>query len=103
MASKGSQHTPPSLDSVCRQLCERVYSGMYKQLLALFNLVKTAMLAGDVTNALAGTITLRNSVDGTSHFAQGVGIPRLPPKTYAAQGGHVSWPMPCADIQTISL
>lgn len=64
----------------------------YNQLLLLLN-------QGDVVNWATAQLTLRNLVDGSQHICNGVHPSRIPPKTYAAQGGKITWTLMCADIQ----
>jgi len=73
---------------------------LHKYLLAWFNYVNTAARGGDVSNFCNAALTLRNTVDGTGHQCTGGSPQKIPSKTYAAQGGKVTWVIHFADIQS---
>jgi hypothetical protein len=75
-------------------------SALNSFLLTWAYLVKTALNNGDVSNWAAAGILLRNTVDGSSHVASYVAPLNIPDKTYAAQGGKITWTMVCGDIQS---
>ena len=68
------------------------------ELLALYNLLKIAADSGDVSNWAATAISIRNTVDGSQHLLTGVSFSKIPDKTYAAQGGRLSWVLMAASI-----
>lgn len=74
-------------------------SDLHAFLLSWYNIIKTAMLAGDVTNWATAAVLLRNIVDGSYHVCTGVSPSKIPDKAYAAQGQHITWTLMCADIQ----
>lgn len=69
-------------------------------LLTWASLVKTALNNGDVSNWNTAGILLRNTVDGSSHTGSYIAPLNIPDKSYAAQGGKVTWTMVCGDIQS---
>lgn len=73
-------------------------SDLHGFLLAWFNACKTAADAGDVLNWAAAAISIRNLVDGATHTATGISPGKQPDKSYAAQGGKITWVLPCARI-----
>ena len=74
-------------------------SDLHKWLLTAYNLIKNA----DTDQWAAMGITLRNTVDGTQHIANGVSFQKVPDKSYQAQGQYVTWVLMAADIQNLSL
>lgn len=72
-------------------------------MLAWYNLVVTAMEQGDVTNFASASITLRNLVDGSLHELTGVSPSKVPDKTYAQQGQHITWVLMAADIRSVTI
>ena len=70
-------------------------SDLHKFLLGLYNY----LLYADTSEWAMINITLRNVVDGTSHFATGVSFQKVPDKPYQAQGQRISWVLMAADIQ----
>jgi hypothetical protein len=78
-------------------------SALHAFLLAWFNTVKTAADNQDVANWAAATVTLRSLVDGSTHVLTGVSPSKIPDKTYAAQGGKVTWRLMAADVQSVVL
>ena len=75
-------------------------SDIHAFLLLWWNLLKTAMDAGDVSNWASATVMIRSLTDGTEHYARGVSPQKIPDKPYAAQGQKVTWHLMCADLQT---
>jgi hypothetical protein len=73
-------------------------SDLHTFLLGWFNACKTAADAGNVTLWAAGALSVRNILDGSSHAMTGVSPGKVPDKTYASQGGKVTWVLPCAKI-----
>lgn len=82
---------------VCQQT-----SLMHKQLLTLYNLLKTAADNFDVSGWLANIVSLQTLLDGSTHKATGVGFMKIPDKPYEAQGKNVTWELPAANIVSTS-
>jgi Protein of unknown function (DUF3277) len=78
-------------------------SALHTFLLAWYNTVKTLLDSGDVTTWASATLTIRNIVDGSTHVCRGISPSKVPDKTYAAQGGRITWQLLCADIQNLTL
>lgn len=74
-------------------------SSFHKFLMTWFNTVKNALNNDDVTNWTGASILLRSSLDGTSHLCTGISPQNIPAKTYAKQGGNITWTLMAADIQ----
>jgi hypothetical protein len=74
---------------------------LHQLFLALYNALKTAADNGDVTNWAAGAMSLRNIVDGSQHLLTGVAFSKIPDKTYAAQGGKITWMLQACSIQNL--
>lgn len=71
---------------------------VHKYLLAMYN-----WLVGESAGAWAqSAAVLRNVSDGTSHICSGVSFGKKPDKTYAAQGGRVTWTLWAADIVDVN-
>lgn len=75
-------------------------SPLHAYLLDLYNAGKIAADAGNVSFWAATAITLRSLVDGSYHVLTGVSPARIPDKTYAAQGGKLTWILMAGDIQS---
>jgi hypothetical protein len=73
-------------------------SDLHLYLLSWFNLVKTAADNGAVGPWAAGVLSLRNLEDGSVHTLTGVSPSKVPDKTYAAQGGRVTWSLMAARV-----
>lgn len=69
-------------------------SDLHKWLLAWFNFLELA----DTSEWAKTAVTLRNTADGTSHFANGVSPQKVPDKPYQAQGQRVTWVLMAAEI-----
>jgi Bacteriophage KPP10, Structural protein ORF10 len=78
-------------------------SALHQFLMSWYNTVKTALNNGNVTNWAGASLTLRNIVDGSTHYCNGISPSRMPAKTYAKQGQNIAWVLMCADIQTITV
>jgi Protein of unknown function (DUF3277) len=76
---------------------------LHAQLLALYNLLKIAFDGGDVSNWAASTLSLRNTVDQSQHLLTGVSFEKIPDKTYASQGGKLTWVLMACNIQNVSV
>jgi hypothetical protein len=73
-------------------------SDLHAYLLAWFNIVKTAADNGDVGGWAAGVLCVRSMDDGAIHTLTGVSPSKVPDKTYAAQGGRVTWSLMSARV-----
>jgi len=73
-------------------------SAIHKWLLAAYN----ALYLGDTDAWAQMAATIRNTSDGTSHVVTGASFQKAADKTYAAQGGMVTWTLFAADIQSLS-
>lgn len=71
-------------------------SALHKWLLKAFNTIFD-LPSADWAQISA---TLRNTSDGTSHVVTGISFGKVPDKTYAAQGGMVTWNMLAADVRS---
>jgi Protein of unknown function (DUF3277) len=74
-------------------------SDLHKYLLGWYNNLQDAAKNGDVSEWATASLMLRNVTDGTSHYCDGISPQNVPPKTYGAQGGNVTWVLMCCDIQ----
>ena len=79
----------------CQQTSE-----LHAFLLAWFNVVKAYSLNGDASYWATATLTLRDTLNDKSHICQYIAPQNIPDKTYAAQGGRVTWTLMCGDIQS---
>ena len=73
-------------------------SALHSFLLAWYTQCKTAMDLGDVSHWANGTIVIRTILDGGRHSFLGVSFLKVPDKTYAAQGGKVTWTLLAAQV-----
>jgi Protein of unknown function (DUF3277) len=73
-------------------------SDLHTFLLGWFNACKTAADAGSVALWAQAAFSVRNILDGSSHAMTGVSPGKVPDKTYASQGGKITWILPCAKI-----
>ena len=71
----------------------------HKKLLALFNL----LIGADTFSWAQAMIIIRNVTDGTGHIATGVAFTKIGDKSYAKQGGQISWNIMAADIQSLTV
>jgi hypothetical protein len=71
---------------------------LHAELLALYNLLKIAADSGDVSNWAASALSLRNTVDGSQHLLTGISFSKVPDKTYASQGGKLTWSLMAANV-----
>ena len=78
-------------------------SALHAELLGLYNLLKTAADGGDVSNWAASALSLRNIVDGSQHLLTGVSFGKIPAKTYAAQGGKITWVLMAANVTNVTI
>lgn len=75
---------------------------LHDALLNWYNTVKTAALAGNVTQWATAAITLRNIVDQTAHQISGISPSKLPDKIYGAEGAMMTWTLMAADSQQVT-
>jgi hypothetical protein len=73
-------------------------SPVHKWLLNWYNYIKFA----STNEKFAGSGTIRNTQDGTSHVFTGAAPGKIPDKQYQAQGQQVAWVLNCADIQSVT-
>lgn len=78
-------------------------SALHAFLLSWANAKKINLQQGNATNWAGATLTLRNIVDGSSHYCTGVSPSKIPDKTYGAQGGYVTWRLMCGDVQNTTV
>ena len=74
-------------------------STTHQLLVNWYNALKAAQDNGDVTNWASTTILVQCIVDGSQHYATGVGPQKVPDKTYAEQQQLLTWVFVCADIR----
>lgn len=77
-------------------------SSLHRYFLNWWNAVNAAMQNGDMDNAANLTVTLRNTVTGTSHRALGGSPPKVPGTPYGPQAARISWPIPFGDVQNLT-
>jgi len=77
-------------------------SRLHAELLALYNLLVIAADNGDVSNWAATALSIRNTVDGSQHLLTGVSFSKIPDKTYAAQGGKLTWVLMAANVKNFN-
>ena len=75
---------------------------LHQLLLGLYNLLKIAADAGDVSNWAASALSLRNVVDGSQHILTGVAFSKIPNKVYTAQGQKITWTLMAANVQNFT-
>jgi hypothetical protein len=76
-------------------------SSVHKYFSHWFNLLKTAIINTsnpDVSNWANGAMLLRNINNGNTHDIRGISPQIQPDKTYAAQGGTVTWSLMAGNI-----
>ena len=73
-------------------------SVFHKFLLYWHNLHVQAATGGDVSMWAKSSLLLRNSVDGSSHVVTGLTPTKVPPKSYDAQPGNLTWELLAANI-----
>jgi hypothetical protein len=73
-------------------------SDLHDFLLNWFNVCKTAADLGDVGDWAAATLVVRNIIDGSTHTLSGISPGKVPDKTYAKQGGKITWTLPAAKV-----
>jgi hypothetical protein len=70
----------------------------HKVLLSWLNTLKTAAMNDDVSNWATTTAFFRSLTDGSVHQASGISPMKVPDKTYAANGGKITWNLPCCSL-----
>jgi len=73
-------------------------SSLNQFLVKWFNIVKNSLNNNDISNWVGASLLVRNSLDGTTHVCTGISPQNIPNKTYAKQGGNVTWVLMCGDI-----
>lgn len=73
-------------------------SRLHQQLLDLYNALKIAADAGDVSNWAATTISLRNITFASQHIMSGVAFSKIPDRAYEQQGARVTWRMLACNV-----
>jgi|SRR5580658_1984775 hypothetical protein len=73
-------------------------SVFHKFLLNWFNLLNQAFDNADVSDWAGATISLVNTVDGSTHTLTGVAPTKIPNKSYGPQAERISWILMCANI-----
>jgi hypothetical protein len=58
---------------------------------------------GQVFTLAGMTFTARNVLDGTQHVCVGVTPTRIPPKSYAADGGDITWRLMAANATQVNV
>jgi hypothetical protein len=74
---------------------------VHKFLLNWLNVLKTAAMNDDVSNWASTTGTFRNTLDGSVHQAIGISPMKAADKTYAANGGRVTWTLPVCSLTNL--
>jgi hypothetical protein len=74
-------------------------SDLHKWLLNWYN----ALIVGDTSLWAATAMTLRNTVNGTSHLVTGISPGKVPDLPYQRQGQNISWQLMAADIQSVGV
>ncbi len=73
----------------------------HKFLVSWLNYLKTASMGGDISNWASSFGAWRNTVDGSVHQAYGISPQKIPDKSYAAQGGRVTWTLPVCSLTSM--
>jgi len=79
----------------CQQTSE-----IHAFLLGWFNVIKAAAKGGDASAWATGTLLLRDTLNDKSHVIKYISPQNIPDKTYAAQGGRMTWTLMAGDIQS---
>lgn len=66
-------------------------SSLHHALLDLYNQLVTQADGNDVSQWVSTTLSLRTILDGSGHFLSGVAFQKIPDKSYAAKGEHLTW------------
>jgi len=78
----------------CQQTSE-----LHAFLLGWYNVCKAAAKSGDASEWATGYMLLRDTLNDKSHVCKYISIQNIPDKTYAAQGGKITWTLMAGDIQ----
>lgn len=73
-------------------------STLQQQLLNLYNTLRSGRDLGIVAPWFGTTIYIKNTLDGSTHYATGCGFMKVPDKSYQEQAQRVSWVFKCANI-----
>jgi|SRR5579872_828421 len=76
-------------------------STLQSDFIAWFNAMIAAADAGDVSTWAAGTLLIKNTVDGSGHYCRGVAPKKPADKSYQAEAQALTWTMACADITNL--
>jgi hypothetical protein len=71
---------------------------IHQLLLNWLNILKTSAMLGDVSNWATTSMLLIDTSTGQSHVCTGISPNKAADKTYAAQGGKVTWSLPACNI-----
>ena len=73
-------------------------SSLHHALLGLYNQVKTAADADDLTGWASTVISFRTLLDGSTHVLSGVSFKKIPDKPYHASGQKITWSLMAANV-----
>ena len=73
-------------------------STLHHFLINWFNIVKTSMDVGDVSNWATAVVEITSILDGSKHILTGVSPSKVPDKPYQAQGQNVTWNLMAASV-----
>nr|MBP6064310.1 DUF3277 family protein [Bacteroidales bacterium] len=62
-----------------------------------------ALWLADTGSWATGTLTIRNTSDGTGHVCTGVAFVKMGDKGYKKTGAHVTWTLMAANIASLSV
>lgn len=71
---------------------------IHQTLLNWLNILKTAAMNGDVSNWASTNMLLMETTTGQSHNVSGMSPQKSADKSYAAQGGNVTWTLPACNV-----
>lgn len=71
---------------------------IHQLLLGWLNILKTSAMLGNLSNWANTSMLLVETTTGQSHVITGISPNKAADKTYAAQGGHVTWTLPACNI-----
>lgn len=74
-------------------------SPFHKFLLDWMNLLTQAFDNADVSDWAGATVSLINTVDGSTHTLTGVAPTKIPDKTYGPQGERLTWVLLAANVE----
>jgi hypothetical protein len=76
-------------------------SKFHHYLILWHNLHVTKCTQGDISEWANSAILMRNTLDGSSHEAQGVIPTKIPDKAYAASPTMITWTLLCANLNSL--